>query len=881
MSQTVPIVINGTAREISGSLDRRLLWVIRDDLGLSGTKYSCLEGICGACTVLVDDRPVRACVTSLGEVGGATVTTVEGLASGDELHPIQRAFIDERAFQCGFCTPGQILNAAGLLAEDPHPDDAAIRSAMDGNICRCGAYAGILRAVGRVARGDEPVADASPGSSHPGPGEPWPRPARPWDLVGPAEREYFDLLGDGLVVVVPPEPGRFGMPNGGAWLHVGPTGTVTAFTGKVDVGQDNRTALSRLVARELRVPLDSVQLVMGDTDVCPFDLGTFGSLSMPNAGPLVRAAAAGARETLVEIAAMRWQADPRNLTLEDGRIRRSDGDESVAYGELVRGLRRIQAASAQPPAETSDEAVGRAERDPGAARATARAIVTGRHRYVLDVRRPGMWFGLVLRPPSIGAALETVDLAAARATDDAVVVEEAGFVGVAAPNLRAARAALAAIRAEWRPAEVPPLEDLPGYLRAHPVEVRGWGGAIPEDDSDANSGEVDAALAASARRLEATYTAAYLAHVPLETRDAVAEWDGGRVTVWTGTQRPFGVRRELAEALGVAETEVRVLVPDTGGGFGGKHSGEVAVEAARLARAARHPVRVRWTREEEMTQAYFRPYAVIDVRAGLAADGGLAAWDFRNVNSGPNAIYTPYRVPNRRIRFQPAASPLRSGSYRALAATANAFARESAMDELASAAGADPLAFRLAHVADDRLATVLRAAAERAGWPGPRHGRRLGIAGCVEKDARVATVAEVSVDADRRLTIERLVTAFECGAIVDPGNLRNQIEGATAMGLGGALFEAVRYEAGRITTRNLESYRVPRMRDIPPIDVVLLDRPDLPSSGAGETPITTVAPAIANAVCAATGTRLRSLPLVPDGRVAAGPDGTAAATASA
>jgi isoquinoline 1-oxidoreductase len=351
---------------------------------------------------------------------------------------------------------------------------------------------------------------------------------------------------------------------------------------------------------------------------------------------------------------------------------------------------------------------------------------------------------------------------------------------------------------------------------------------------------------------------------------ALAEWsDDGRLTVWSGTQVPFGVRRELAEALGVPEANVRVVVPDTGGGFGGKHAGAVAAEAARLSRAAGRPVKVRWSREEEFTAGYLRPAAVIDVRSGADRDGAITAWEIRNTNSGMFGLVGPYEIPNQRLDYQPADSPLAQGSYRALAATANHFARESHMDELASALGVDPLDLRLGHLRDERLAAVFRAAAERIDWEhrSREHGLGVGMAGGVEKGARVATAVAVRVGDDRSLEILRIVTAFECGAIVNPDGLTNQIEGATVMGLGGALFEAVHFAGGLIRNASLTDYRVPRITDVPPIDVVLLDRRDLPSAGGGETPIIAIAPALANAIFAATGVRLRSLPLVPDGVV--------------
>jgi isoquinoline 1-oxidoreductase len=370
-------------------------------------------------------------------------------------------------------------------------------------------------------------------------------------------------------------------------------------------------------------------------------------------------------------------------------------------------------------------------------------------------------------------------------------------------------------------------------------------------------------------KLSQNYTVAYIAHVPLETRAAMAEWiGGGKLKVWTGSQRPFGVRSELAEAFGIPEEKIRVIVPDTGAGYGGKHTGDAALEAARLAKAAGKPVKVVWTREEEFTFAYFRPAGVIDVRSAVSGDGKLLAWEFHNYNSGSAGLGTPYDVPRKREEFHESKPPLRQGSYRALAATANQFARETHMDELAHALKMDPLEFRLKNLSSERLRAVFEAAAKKFGWgqakPAARHG--YGIGGGTEKGGFVATCAEVSVDPSTgRVKVERIVTAFECGAIVNPDGLRNQVEGGNLMGLGGALFEAVEFDEGKLGNPHLAQYRVPRFSDMPKMETVLLDRKDLPSVGAGECPIVGLAPAVGNAVFDATGVRLRSMPLAPKG----------------
>jgi isoquinoline 1-oxidoreductase len=479
-----------------------------------------------------------------------------------------------------------------------------------------------------------------------------------------------------------------------------------------------------------------------------------------------------------------------------------------------------------------------------------------------------MLIGKVLRAPAFGAKLTALDTSAA-ARPGVVIVHEGDFVGVVASNRVAAAQALAAIRAEWDIPEQIAVHELYTYLKDHPApqQEQRFGGPEQYEHGSLSDG-----WAAADQLLAQTYTVAYIAHAPLEPRAALAEWADSALTVWTGTQRPFGVRGELAQAFGLPEDAVRVIVPDTGSAYGGKHTGEVAIEAARLARAAEHPVKLIWTREEEFTWAYFRPAGVIDVASAVDADGRLTAWEQHNYNSGAAGIRTPYAIANQLVAYHPSQPVLRQGSYRALAATANHFARESHMDELAYALKRDPLAFRLENLQDERLRAVFQASAEAFGWgarqPQPGHG--FGIAGGTEKGSYVAACAEVAVDpASGHVRVVRVVQAFECGAIVNPNGLRNQNEGAIVQGLGGALFEAIEFANGTILNNHFSSYRVPRFADMPAIEVVLVDRPDLPSAGAGETPIVAIAPAVANALFAATGRRLRALPLLPQGLPAA------------
>jgi nicotinate dehydrogenase subunit B len=856
-------IVNGTEYQVEADADRSLLDLLREDLGITGPKLGCGEGACGACTVLAGRRAVTSCITPAAEVAGQRVITVEGLSEDGLLHPAQQAWLETGAMQCGYCTAGWLTATAALLNRIPHPDDARIAAELAGNVCRCCTYPRILRAVRRAAElMEQPeLLEEVPETTVP---QTVPRtpaaPAQPWDRVvrdtAAGQPSFFDRLADGLVAVVAEDDD--------AWVHVGADGSVTAFTGKVEAGQGTRTALGLLVAEELAVPPGVVRVVMGSTDVSPFDLGTFGSRSMPFAAPPLRTAAAGARELLREAAAERFGIPAADLTVAGGMVAGPDGAPSVGYGDLLAGVRRVERVPASgpgappltPPAAWRQ--AGRAARAAGAAQ-----VVTGTKRFPADLHADAMLHGCVLRAPAYGATLRSADTSPAEALPGVSVIRDGDLIGVVAGSRAGARRAVQAIDAVWDAKPQPGRAGLADYLRSHPVDGEGFGAKREHEE-----GDVDAALAAGPVRLDAHYTTAYIAHVPLEPRSAVADWQDGQLTVWTGTSTPFRARKELSEALGLPESAVHVIVPDYGGGFGGKHGSTVAVEAARLARSAGRPVKLQWTRHEEFHWGYLRPAALIDVSASVDSAGALTGWTHLNINSGAVGIMTPYRVQNQRIVYQPAQSPLPQGSYRALAATANHFARESVMDELAQATGTDPLEFRLRHLDDGRLADVFRAAAERIGWPGETAaGTGTGIAGGVEKGGRVATAARVRVDSDGTLHVGRLVTAFDCGTVVSPDSLANQIEGATMMGLGGALFEEIDFADGQILNASLSEYRVPRLPDLPQIEVVLVDRPDQPSAGGGETPIIAVAPAIANAIFSACGIRLRHMPLAPRGVV--------------
>ncbi|MBV8673128.1 MAG: xanthine dehydrogenase family protein molybdopterin-binding subunit, partial [Acidobacteriaceae bacterium] len=492
--------------------------------------------------------------------------------------------------------------------------------------------------------------------------------ARPYDF-GLSRRSFSKLLGGGLMLAVshiaargqesgPRSRGGFlgaGAHNLAARIHLGTDGSITVMCGKVEGGQGSRAEITQAAAEELCVPVDGIQLILADTSLVPDDGMTAGSGTTPRTVPAVRQGAAAARNLLVGFACSQWSLEPASLEVRNGRVVHAGATRAISYGDLARNADIARQFQQAIPSgiELTPVKEWKVLGTP-VLRPNGRAIVTGAHQYPSDITRPGMLYGKVLRPPFYGAKLVSIDVATAKAMKDVVVVQDGEFIGVAASNSSMAAKALQALAstAKWEsaPAPQPSSKDLAAYLRQNAE------GGVP--------GNPFAGLLAGAKSLRRTYYVPYIQHAPLEPRTAVAEWSGDRLTVWTASQNPFGVHNELARAFHVSEDSVRVVIPDFGAAFGGKHTGECAVEAARLAKTAGRPVSLRWSRQEEFTWAYFRPAAVIEAEASLDDHGRIATWHFININSGPNAVDAPYSIAKKECRFVASKPPLRHGSYR-------------------------------------------------------------------------------------------------------------------------------------------------------------------------------------------------------------------------
>ncbi|MCE5311077.1 MAG: molybdopterin-dependent oxidoreductase [Acidobacteriales bacterium] len=689
-----------------------------------------------------------------------------------------------------------------------------------------------------------------------------------------SRRDVLSLAQTGLFVFFPPEPlaafqeptrlpARQGYPTDfNAYLRIGAEGRVTCLVGKVELGQGSKTALAQILAEELDVALDSVDMVMGDTDVCPWDMGTFGSLSVRQFGPVLRRAGAEARSVLLQMAAEHLQASQGRLQVRDGVVTDpSKPAKHVSYAQLVQGKRierRMEKAPLKPVAAYT--VAGRSPR-----RKDAMEKVTGKAKYAGDMIFPGMLHARILRPPAHGATLKGLDTSVAEKTSGAMVVKDGDLLAVLHARRDLADQALGMITAQYdrRHGDVDDKSIFDHLLKAAPQ-----GQVLFESGSVAEGEKLAATI------VDETYLNSYVAHAAMETHSATAVVEGGKATVWASTQTPFGVKQQVAQALGVAPRDVRVITPYVGGGFGGKSASRQAIEAARLAKLTCKPVQVVWGRAEEFFHDTFRPAAVVKVRSGMTGEGKISFWDYHVYCAGDREARQFYTIPHQRTISSggwgggnpPGLHPFSVGPWRAPSVNTNTFARESQIDIMAAKACADPLEFRLSHLTDARMRRVLEAAAKQFGWKTGRapSGRGVGVACAIYLGTYVATMAEVAVDKGTgRVVVRRVVCAQDQGFIVNPDGSRQQMEGSITMGLGYALTEEVRFSNGEILDRNFDTYQIPRFSWLPKIETILIENPEMPASGCGEPPIVNMGAVIANAIYDSVGARMLQLPMTP------------------
>ena len=683
-------------------------------------------------------------------------------------------------------------------------------------------------------------------------------------------RAFMKLLGGGVFIFVSlPSPDLFGQERRrgyptdvNLYLRIAEDGRVTVFSGKIEMGQGVMTSQAQMAADELGVSLRSVDMVLGDTDRCPWDMGTFGSLTTRMFGPALRAACAEARGVMLELAAERLGVAKESLVAEDGVVSvKDDPKRRVTYGELAQGktISRTLGEKAVLRSVAGFKEMGRSPQ-----RLDARDKVTGSGKYAGDVRLPGMLYARILRPPAHGAKLEKADTSAAARMSGVTVVDKDGLVAVLHADPETAAKALGAVKASWSAA--PPGADQDGIFddllkRAGVPEARG------------TKGDVQAARGGGGKLFDRTYRKGYVAHAPMEPHTAAAELKDGKLTIWASTQTPFPTHDRIAGALGLDPKSVRVITPYVGGGFGGKSAGLQAEEAARLAVLSGKPVMVAWTRAEEFFHDTFDPASIVRIESAVDAGGKITMWDYTVWYAGERSTEFFYDAPNTRLRVSGSwmgqgADKHRFGvgPWRAPGANMNVWARESHVDVMASTAGVDPLEFRLRNLKDERMIGVLKAAAQKFGWkPSPApSGRGVGIACGIDAGTYAALMAEVKVDRGKgTVRVERVVCAQDMGIVVNPDGAAMQVEGCITQGLGYVFTEELRFKGGEILDRNFDTYELPRFSWLPKIETVLVKNDEVPPQGGGEPAIVPMGGVISNAIFDACGARMMRLPITP------------------
>ena len=855
------LVVNGADVEVDdGHAKTPLLWVLRDVLGLHGTKFGCGAGFCAACTVLIDGRNTKSCQTRAEQAVGKRITTVEG-ASGPVVDAVRDAWHRGNVVQCGYCQPGQTLAAVSLLGADPAPDDAKIDEWMSGNLCRCGTYprirAAIHEAAGTLVAGPEP--------------EP---------LIAPAEPEVHRLTPEEIADPVHP------------YIRIHEDRTIVAYASQIEMGQGVHTGLATIIAEELDADFDSVRVVNAANGGGPPkdvyghpDAG--GAFQYTGASSSTRAfwaryplVAAQARARLTAAAAELWAVPADEVVFDRGVARHASGREAT-FGQLAARAEQLPVPEGVRPKDRSDYALIGGE---GRLRVDSVPKILGSTRFTIDVSAPGMLTAVVLHPPRFGATVASVDDEAALAEPGvtAVVPIEEG-VAVAAETMADAVRGLRALTVEWddSAAERRSSEEL---LTEHVRLLESGEQAVVVKDD----GNAEQLLAAEPTVVDATYALPYLAHAAMEPNNAACQMRAdGVLEVWASTESPEWTRISASGAAGIDKDQVEVHVTLAGGSFG-LHStsgGDPMSEAVHVARALdwKHPIKVQSLREEDFKAGRYRAMALHRVRAAADSDGRLTAYHhqivaeptsvnlpfvgdvmFRNgvdFFTTTGAVDPPYKFENFKLESTNFESGVPTMVWRSVGNSHTEFARESAIDELAIAAGRDPVDLRRELLAETpRALHALELAAEISDWgTPPPEGHARGIT-CSSFLSHSANVTEISLDDRERVHVERIVYVLDCGITINPDLVRAQVEGGLLFGLSAAAWgEVVLGGGGEIVTQNFDRYPIVRMRSVPQIDVHLIESTESPT-GIGEVAVPSVAPALANAIAALTGTRIRQLP---------------------
>jgi isoquinoline 1-oxidoreductase len=690
------------------------------------------------------------------------------------------------------------------------------------------------------------------------------------NLYPVSRRRFLQGLGSGIVIFFTiGDPAAQGQrrrgqhPDFNAYLRIGEDGSVTCYSGKVELGQGPMTSLAQTLADELDVSLESVDMVMGDTDLCPFDAGTWGSQTTPYHGPVLRAAGAEARAVLIGLASVRLNVPKNRLAVKDGVVfDKTNKQKKVTYAQLTKGKKIERRLQQQPRIKTVGQykLIGKPIN-----RLDAVEKITGAAKYTGDIRIPGMVYAKILRPPSHGAKLKSLNSSEVDKMDGYHVVRDGELVAVLHKYPDKANEALSKLKAEY---DIPAPRFDDKTVFDYFMNNAGDGNVIEK------GGNLDTGQKRSKAVVEETYLNGYVAHAPMEPHTAIAQFEGNKLTVWASTQTPFGLKGQLTRDFKIPEDNVRVIAPFVGGGFGGKINNDQAIQAVKIAKKSGKTVQLAWSRADEFFYDTFRPAAAVKIKSGFTDSGKMILWNYDIHGMGGRGAKLFYDVPNNRTtiygKLKNGENPhlVKTGPWRAPDNNTNCFARESHIDVTAAKAGIDPLDFRLRNIKSEKFQAVLKAGADAFGWTPAKKtpsGRGYGIAAGFDIGVPVVLFAEVKVNEQTgAVQVKRVVCAQDLGLVINPEGVKLQVEGSITMGLGYALTEEVHFKGGDVLDLSFGSYELPRFSWVPEIETVLIEADNDPSKGAGEPAIICMGGVLANAVYDATGARLLQIPMTPE-----------------
>lgn len=878
MAEKIQITVNDQQYQLDVKPDTPLLFVLRNYLKLKSPKLGCAKEQCGACKVLVDGNAVPSCELPIERVAGLSVTTLEGLGTVDNLHPLQETFLEEQAAQCGYCTAGFIMASQGLLNQVRYPSREDMNSAFTDNLCRCGTYDRIRRALQlRMGRLEDPIYEVI-------------------DMSSDADEQMLNTVPSILEQ----------NPQLDAWIHFNHDETVIVFTGKVEIGQGLRTALAQIVAEELDVNINRIQVMMANTSQTVDEGSTTGSRSLETTGSALRLVSAEIRQLLLSLAFEELESTSELIVI-DGVITELDSEKQITYWDLMAGKRLNQTYSGVGQVKHPDKYMSIGQPQP---RIDLLDKVTGGAVYVHDMELPDMLHARIIRPPRYQARLKSIDI---DAIGDAVrVVRDGSFLAVVAETELDAVDALAQLRqiTEWEDDTTFPssMDEVYQQLVNNTSES-----GLVESGAIVTDSVPPVELSSDATHtLNATYTKPYTMHGSMGPSAATALWDGNQLTIWSHTQGAFSLRGAIAQVLGLSIEQVQVIHVEGAGCYGHNAADDVAFDVALVAMSIpNHPILCKWTRADEHRWEPYGSAMVLEMNASLDADGMISSWN-HDVWSYPHSIRpraidgystllaaqhlenpiplpTPhllkgrefgghrnadpiYNFSHKRVarHFAPD-SPLRVSALRGLGSYANGFAIESFMDECAFTAGIDPIEFRLRHLDDERAKTVVEVAREKSNWQAQLQpsntgkGRGFAMSRYKNQACYVSIIVDVTVDKSSGIiTLDDVLIVADVGQVVNPDGLSNQLEGGFVQSASWTLFEQVLFNEEGIQSVDWETYPILKFEDAPKIKTILLNRPFQPFLGAGEGTQPPTASAIANAVYDAVGVRLKDIPFTPE-----------------